>query len=118
MKLKSIIKEGIEQQLEKVVKKYGGELAKKWKGTGIYFKFPIKDFDEYATPGGIVGANPKLLKKNTELAMKQAEKAAKHLDKLHTTAPGPDKQKTIEDYDIADVSPTGVYGKVWLWVMV
>ena len=107
MKLKSIIKEGIEQQLEKVVKKYGGELAKKWKGTGIYFKFPIKDFDEYATPGGIT-QNMGLLKKNMAIAKKQAEKAAKHLEKLNT----------IEDHDIADVSPTGVYGKVWLWVMV
>ena len=83
MKLKSIIKEGIEHQLEKVVKKYGGELAKKWKGTGIYFKFPIKDFDEYATPGGIT-QNMGLLKKNMAIAKKQAEKAAKHLEKLNT----------------------------------
>ena len=106
MKLKDILNEGNEKQLAKVVKKYGGELATKWKGTGTYFKFPIKDFDNYATPGGIT-QNAGLLKRNAALATKQAEKAGKHLEKL----------KAIEDYDIADVSPTGVYGKVWLWVM-
>ena len=96
MKLKRIIKEGIEQQLEKIVKKYGGELAKKYKGAGIYFKWPSDD----------------------SKSKSQAAKAAKHLDRLHTTAPGPDKQKTIEDYEITTVSPTGVHGKVWLWIMV
>ena len=117
MKLKNILNEGKYDYLEKIVKKYGGELAKKWKGTGIYFSFPVKDFDDYATPGGIT-QNMGLLKKNMNIAKKQAEKAGKHLDKLYVTAPGPDKQKAIEDYDVAEKSPTGVYGKVWLWVMV
>lgn len=83
IKLKTILSEGPEQSIINVVKKYGGEHARRYKGTGIYFKWTSDD----------------------SKSKSQAEKAAKHLE------------KTIEDYEITTVSPTGVHGKVWLWVM-
>ncbi len=117
IKLKNILTEGVEKQLEKIVKRYGGVYCKKCKGVGIWFKFPIKDYPSAGTQI-VTKAGRDILKKETENATRRANKAAKQLDRLHTTAPGPDKQKTIEDYEISNVSPSGVHGSIWLWVMV
>ena len=94
-------------QATKIAKSLGGEYATKWTGVGCYFSFPIKDFDDYATPGGIT-QNMGLLKKNMAIATKQAEKAGNKIEKIDG----------VEDWEVSEKSPTGVYGKVWLWVMI
>ena len=90
--------------VQKIAKMYGGVHAKKAKGVGSWFEFPIKDYPSVGTQI-VTKAGRDILKKETENARRRANKAAKKMEKY------------IEDVDIQDHSPTGVHGSIWIWVM-
>ena len=109
IKLKNLIENtdsaGQMKMLQKIAKMYGGLHAKKAKGPGSWFQFPIKDYPSAGTQI-VTKAGRDILKKETENARRRANKAAKKME------------KHVEDVDIQDHSPTGVYGSIWLWVMI
>jgi len=87
---------------DKIAKKHGLELAKRYKGIGRYWSLEIKD---YPTGGMQDKFGMQIINKNKQIAMKQVQKAAKEMEKY------------LEDVEVTDSSPSGVHGKIWLWGM-